>query len=541
MPLLRALLFVHLCTPFALAQEAPRVAADTRPVAKSLRVGPAFDAAFRQKLDKQISVEWTDVTLLDAIERLSDMGDLPIVIDDVALEEEGVPRDEPITHRAKKIPLHSVLSRVLEPLNLTYLCRAETMVVTSFVVAEELGNLVSVTYDIRELSKSLTPQPDPAAVLKSERAYPFDSAARQRMGFCGGTVSGCLYVPEPVGQEALWDAIIRQTGPPEAWADQGGPGDVAVVRGLAFVRQTQQVQREIDHILAELSAMVGSEPDGRVVRLFETPNERRIRATLDEKIDVRFVDEPLVDVLAKLADTVDVDLRYDRIALEEEGVPLDEPVNLVLGDKTLRTVLQHVLNRLNLTAIVRHESLVVTSTVVAEELGNLQIALFDVRGLVGDDPDQLIDAIVRLDGPPESWADQGGAGDIAILAGRFLLVRQTQAILDEIETMVDVLRARPPLPRKRDVPKDDERLMLDYTVVEHDVDEVVDLIETMVVPESGPGDTRIVIRKVGRQLFVRTTYANHRRIHALLSKLNPYSSFNAGLLPGNVGASGFGD
>ena len=65
--------------------------------------------------------------------------------------------------------------------------------------------------------------------------------------------------------------------------------------------------------------------------------QQRIEAILDEKTTFNFVDTPLNDVVLFLATQHDTPILLDIMALEDEGIATDEPINLVLTNVSLRS------------------------------------------------------------------------------------------------------------------------------------------------------------------------------------------------------------
>ncbi len=57
--------------------------------------------------------------------------DIPIVIDNKALDDENITPDEPITLARKEAKVRDILMQILEPLQLTYLIEREAIFITS--------------------------------------------------------------------------------------------------------------------------------------------------------------------------------------------------------------------------------------------------------------------------------------------------------------------------------------------------------------------------------------------------------------------------
>ena len=87
--------------------------------------------AIRAKLNDRLSIDLNGSPLSDAMANMSKQMDIPIIIDDKALEEENITPDEPITIKLPLVSFRSALKLILEPLQLTYVIEDEVMRVTS--------------------------------------------------------------------------------------------------------------------------------------------------------------------------------------------------------------------------------------------------------------------------------------------------------------------------------------------------------------------------------------------------------------------------
>lgn len=112
----------------------------------------------RAKLKDQIKVDFNGVGLSAVISRFATALDMPIIIDERALEEELISLDEQITlSLSKEISFRSALKLVLEPLNLTWVIEDEVMRITS--TRWNSANVLR-TYDLSQIL------PDNSTVLE---------------------------------------------------------------------------------------------------------------------------------------------------------------------------------------------------------------------------------------------------------------------------------------------------------------------------------------------------------------------------------------
>ena len=113
-----------------------------------------------------------------------------------------------------------------------------------------------------------------------------------------------------------------------------------------------------------------------------TTAERRITAALDDQATINFADTPLTDVVDFLSRTHEIPIILDTIAIEEAGLLVDEPVNLVLAGVTLQSALKIMLSEFELTYVIEDEVMKITTVEVANE--KLSTRVYPVGDLVVD-------------------------------------------------------------------------------------------------------------------------------------------------------------
>ncbi|MFT5094981.1 MAG: hypothetical protein ACI93T_003825, partial [Porticoccaceae bacterium] len=113
-----------------------------------------------------------------------------------------------------------------------------------------------------------------------------------------------------------------------------------------------------------------------------TTAERRITAALDDQTTINFADTPLTDVVDYLSRTHEIPIILDTVAIEEAGLLVDEPVNLVLAGITLQSALKIMLSEFELTYVIEDEVMKITTIEVANE--KLSTRVYPVGDLVVD-------------------------------------------------------------------------------------------------------------------------------------------------------------
>jgi hypothetical protein len=178
-------------------------------------------------------------------------------------------------------------------------------------------------------------------------------------------------------------------------------------------------------------------------------NVARIEAALAGPTEVTFVEAPLTDVIDVLKAQHNIEIQIDTRALEDVGIGTDSPVTIDLKGISLRSVLNLILHKLNLTWIIADEVLIITTPEEAEN--RLDTKVYDVSDLVvcrddhdalWDDYDALID-IITATIKPTSWEAVGGPGAVrgnALGTAKVLIVSQTQDVHEGIVSLLKGIR-----------------------------------------------------------------------------------------------------
>jgi hypothetical protein len=107
---------------------------------------------------------------------------------------------------------------------------------------------------------------------------------------------------------------------------------------------------------------------------------KRIERELDKTCDVEFVETPLKDVVAYLQEMRSIPILLNTKKLEEASVSPDTPVTKQLRGISLRSVLNLILEDLELTYVVRDEVLQITTPSDAQ--GATEIRIYDCRDIL---------------------------------------------------------------------------------------------------------------------------------------------------------------
>ncbi|MBW3542584.1 MAG: hypothetical protein KY476_20160 [Planctomycetes bacterium] len=100
---------------------------------------------------KGVDIEFIDQPLKEAMEFIEDAHGITIVIDERALQDEGIAMDEPLNYILSGVTLKSALNIMLRPLGLTYVFEDEVLKITTKVAADE--RLTTRVYDVSSLAR----------------------------------------------------------------------------------------------------------------------------------------------------------------------------------------------------------------------------------------------------------------------------------------------------------------------------------------------------------------------------------------------------
>ncbi|MFP6765647.1 MAG: hypothetical protein VB858_18605, partial [Planctomycetaceae bacterium] len=109
-------------------------------------------------------------------------------------------------------------------------------------------------------------------------------------------------------------------------------------------------------------------------------NERKIISALDDQTTINFIDTPLIDCIQFIAQQHEIPIIIEQLALDDAGIPSDEPLNLVLSGITLRSALKILLQDLQLTYVIEDEVMKITTVDLANE--RLSTRVYPVGDLV---------------------------------------------------------------------------------------------------------------------------------------------------------------
>ena len=225
----------------------------------------------------------------------------------------------------------------------------------------------------------------------------------------------------------------------------------------------------------------GDKKTPSAVQLSQSPalTAAEIHRSLRKPVEVEFKDTPLSDAAAFIAQSTDTNIVLDEQALTEEGVSVDEPINLLGKPIAGARLLDRILPPLGLTWIVHDDVVQVTTMVAAEEIlvtrtypvgdilryakkhrskdtsaeNSLSLQTVQFGGIGGGCGGCCFEAVLSPPSLPESWlintlevftsgpwVNIDGTGGSISYANNNLVVRQTYKVQTEIDQTLKTLR-----------------------------------------------------------------------------------------------------
>ncbi|MBI5758865.1 MAG: hypothetical protein HZA46_10145 [Planctomycetales bacterium] len=527
------------------------------------------ESKLEQALLQKTQFEFSEVPLNEAVRRLAEQHKLPFRIDEQKLLDEGVQVEQPMTMSVSDITLRSALNLLLKPLQLTYVIKAESIVITTATDATD--HLETRIYDVEKLVR-----------------YPEET--------------------QPDFQSLI--DLITATVQPDSWDTAGGEASMPQLPpSFLVIRQTQAVHAVIDELLRDLEHVLSVPDEQAPAMATESPShaaERTIREKLRQPASLRAAEKPLHMVIADLSKATGTPFWIDFAKLTDEGVTLDQPISFQVSNVRLESMLDLLLRPLQLAWLIEDEVLKITT--LTDTTDKLFTRVYDVRDLAkyalvslpkksplniyvggasrptgghgsdgggaprptggnagggggffqvrelhqfgaagggesgggsggefrGPDDRGVLDGstVEIFDGlmqaihsglAPDSWNSVGGEGTMSEFRG-LLVVRQTYPNHLELERLLVELRNKhrrhTAIVGRHQPSSPDDLLFVIYDVGDHPADELARRLPEFVAPktwQSAKGNGQIYATK-GR-LFVRQTRRVHRQLLAVLDRV----------------------
>jgi hypothetical protein len=162
---------------------------------------------------------------------------------------------------------------------------------------------------------------------------------------------------------------------------------------------------------------------------------------------------PLEEIVQVLRDQYEIEIQFDRPALEDLGIDQTTAVNVSLRNISLQAALRHILSELNLAYVVTNELLLITSREKAD--ATLSLCVYPVRDLSIPNY-QPTEADQKLNLPPElipvakvlvttvasdTWSESGkGTATISGMQPGLLVISQSQLAHEKVSEALAAMR-----------------------------------------------------------------------------------------------------
>lgn len=220
---------------------------------------------------------------------------------------------------------------------------------------------------------------------------------------------------------------------PDSWVQSGGVGTAAILGDVLFVRQVPRAHRKL---VATLEAL---RRPARRTWIDEPQEHEKLIEKLSQKSSLKTQGTQLVQVIQTLADQHEINLRLDRMALRKNRISERIPVTIDVRDQPLRMILQIITSQHEMAWFHRDGVLWITPK---SEADVHKLALFDVRDLCRNMNDcGRLQAAIEQQASPESWSNFGGNATIAFPKSGFMVVLQTEPIMDEVLELLENYRS----------------------------------------------------------------------------------------------------
>jgi hypothetical protein len=372
-----------------------------------------LELKIRSALDKPVAFEFVETSLLEVVEFLSDATAIEISIDRRALDDVGVGSDTPITRALKGVSLRSALKLTLNDLDLAFMIRDGSLVVTT--PEEKEAHMRTRVYSVTDVV---------TRDIGGKRVRDFDELTR----------------------------LIMTNIQPETWDEVGGPSSIQIALGSLVVSSTSSVHDEIHSLLKQIRtvrAAVEESPrkiPAVSVQLIENLAAMRIENALDADSEAEFVEHPLSDAMQFYSEKHNIPVVIDVRALDEVGIGSDTPITLNAKQAPLRLLLRRMLRDVELTTLIADEVLIITTPETAE--ARLDTRLYPMNDLAEEtgriDFDEVIQVLTTTV-EPDSWSDVGGPGAIEVLTSPpALVISQTSDVHTRVAGLLTELRRHRP-------------------------------------------------------------------------------------------------
>ncbi|QDU74367.1 hypothetical protein Pan97_13740 [Bremerella volcania] len=227
-------------------------------------------------------IDFIETPLSDALQFVSEQIDVPIRIDQRALDDVGFDIETEVTLKTPQLAANTLLQLLLREVSLTYLVDSTGVVVTTWETVE--SRLVRRVYPIGDLVHE-GPLSDPDYLIK----------------------------------------VITSTVEIPLWENVGGPASMNHYQNTLIVDQTDEAHRKIESLLARLRQVKQQPSDAYATAALSVhplgDQAKDVDAKLNSvRVPIEFIEVPLEDVTEFLADISEIPIHLDGHGLSDIGI-----------------------------------------------------------------------------------------------------------------------------------------------------------------------------------------------------------------------------
>lgn len=285
---------------------------------------PPEEIPYPAALDELAEVDVYERRLQSVLEQLSERYGVEILLDSIALQDEKITGQEPVTGQLAGVPLRTILDLLVQQAD------------ERLIIGVRQGRVYVSTE---------------SAWYKAEANY----QARLYL------LTPLLAVAGGISEQEV-ASLVSCVGPPAAW-NGGGLGVVRPLPGALLVGQTPEVHRQIDWLLKQLAAIHESRREPASLDLSDPHPEASaaVARALDSAVELDFQGVRLDKALKWVQKQHDIPVWLDAKALAEKGVRPSSRLTRRQPHLPLRLALKFSLQDLGLTYSVRGGALIVTA------------------------------------------------------------------------------------------------------------------------------------------------------------------------------------
>jgi RNA polymerase sigma factor (sigma-70 family) len=308
------------------------------------------------------------------------------------------------------------------------------------------GSGVVASNESTVIERAVAPKPTSDIAFKAEEALNQVLPSQQDklpLSDLAATLTSSLNVPVELDARAVAVAKLDAASTSVSIMNESLPLSVVLRKALQPLGLKAVVQDEGLVITSDLLAQVRSGVNASRWVNVDEEAEKAIAAALSQPVSMEFVEMPLKEALAVLAELSELPIEIDARSLEEIGLSADVPITLSKKNVKLRSVLADIVEQLDsVTYTVQNETLRVTSLEAAESHPLVRVYWLEGTGFPASDVSSLME-LIQTSIDMETWEVIGGPSTISPMGNSIrpgIVVSTAYRTHHQIESLLSRLR-----------------------------------------------------------------------------------------------------